>query len=231
MEPGENPQDRFSAEQNARVVVNAESYYRAMLSSSEKSWNVRDSHMLDTLDLLLEQCRISKRNPKGIVWAHNTHVGDYRATDMIEEGYVNLGGLARQTLGTANVGLIGFGTHHGKVVASHAWGGREQILPIAPARAGTWEAHFHEALKLRGWKQGCVIFEEGDQEGPFSEVLGHRAIGVVYHPRQEGRGNDVPTSLSRRYDAFIFVDETRALHSLHTLHESGKFPETWPDGV
>ncbi len=228
---GDDPEERFSAEQNARIAVNAENYYRAMLASDESSWNVRDSHMLDTLDLLLSRNQSKNRPAKGIVWAHNTHIGDYRATDMARAGYVNLGGLARQSMGAANVALVGFGTHSGRVVASHAWGGREQILPLPEADSGTWDSYFHEALKLRGWRQGYVLFEEADREGVFAEVLGQRAIGVVYHPGHPARGNLVPTSLSRRYDAFVFVDHTSALHSLHGPHDAGKFPETWPRGV
>jgi erythromycin esterase-like protein len=231
LDPEEKIDERFSAEQNARIVVNAENYYRALLSSDAQSWNVRDGHMLDTLDLLIELSAKLNRAPKGIVWAHNTHIGDYRATPMAKEGYVNLGGLARESFGLEKVALVGFGTNSGKLVASNAWGGREQILMLPPARDGTWESHFHEALEIRKWKQGYILFEEADREGPFSEVLGHRAVGVVYHPRAEGRGNEVPTSLSNRYDASIFVDETSALHSLHSMHETGKFPETWPGGV
>ena len=231
LEPEEKIDERFSAEQNARIVVNAENYYRALLSSDERSWNVRDGHMLETLDLLLELSEKLNRKPKGIVWAHNTHIGDYRATPMAKEGYVNLGGLARQSFGSEKVALVGFGTHSGKLVASNAWGGREQVLMLPPAREGTWESHFHEALEIKRWKQGYVLFEETDREGPFAEVLGHRAVGVVYHPRAEGHGNLVPTSLSNRYDAFIFVDQTTPLHSLHSVHETGKFPETWPGGM
>jgi erythromycin esterase len=231
LEPGEKIDERFSAEQNARIVVNAEGYYRALLSGAEQSWNVRDAHMLETLGLLLELSVKLNREAKGIVWAHNTHIGDYRATPMAKEGYVNLGGLARQTFGPEKVALVGFGTHSGKVVASNAWGGREQILMLPPARDGTWESYFHEALEIRKWKKGYILFEESDREGPFSEVLGHRAVGVVYHPRAEGHGNSVPTSLSNRYDAFVFVDQTTALHSLHSVHEAGKFPETWPGGM
>jgi erythromycin esterase-like protein/adenine/guanine phosphoribosyltransferase-like PRPP-binding protein len=231
LNPAIDPDDRFSAEQNARIVVNAESYYRALLSSDENSWNVRDGHMLDTLDLLLGQCLRKGKPEKGIVWAHNTHIGDYRATDMVRAGYKNLGGLARQSFGADRVALVGFGTYSGRVVASNAWGGKEQIITIPEAPHGTWDAYFHEALKIRGWKQGLVIFETRDEEGPFSEVLGQRAMGVVYQPNRDSRGNTVPTSLARRYDAFIFVDETTAVHSLHAIHETGKFPETWPHGM
>jgi erythromycin esterase len=231
LSPGQSHEARFSAEQNARIVVNAEAYYRALLGSDEQSWNVRDSHMLDTLDQIFGWCSRSSKPERGIVWAHNTHVGDYRATDMAAAGYVNLGGLARQTYGADQVALVGLGTYAGKVVASRAWGGREQVLSIPPAKPGSWEAYFHEALRARNLRQGYVLFDSTDHEGAFAEVLGHRAIGVVYHPGHEGRGNFVPTALSRRYDAFVMFDETHPLHSLHSPHLAGRFPETWPKGV
>jgi erythromycin esterase-like protein len=232
MEKGQDDEGRFSAEQNARIAVNAENYYRALLGGDEHSWNVRDSHMLDTLDLLLDRYSRKKGTAsKGIVWAHNTHVGDYRATDMEREGYVNLGGLARKTYGRDAVSLVGFGTHSGKVMASHAWGGKEQIMVTPPAPEGTYEAFFHEALKLRKLKQGFVILGAREREGVLAEIHGHRAIGVVYHSKQENRGNYVPTSLANRYDAFVFVDQTSALNSFHAVHEHGKFPETWPQGM
>ncbi|NDG84780.1 MAG: hypothetical protein EBX52_07045, partial [Proteobacteria bacterium] len=231
VDPAHDPEERFGAEQNARIVVNAENYYRALLSSDEQSWNVRDSHMLDTLDLLLARAGDPDRPGRGIVWAHNTHIGDYRATDMARAGYVNLGGLARQSWGEEQVALVGFGTFTGRVVAANAWGGKEQVVSIPAAIPGTWDSYFHEALRLREWKQGYVLFEPGDREGPLAEVLGQRAIGVVYQPNREARGNPVPTSLSRRYDAFVFVDVTSPVRSLHAVPESGKFPETWPRGV
>ena len=231
LRPGEPREERFSAEQNARIVVNAESYYRALLGSDEQSWNVRESHMLDTLDQIFGWCRQRGRLEKGIVWAHNTHVGDYRATDMAGVGYVNLGGLVRQTYGADQVALIGLGTYSGKVLAAQAWGGREQVLRVPPAQEGSWEAHFHEALRLRQWKQGFLLFEPADHEGPLAEVLGHRAIGVVYQPGHEGRRHFVPTALARRYDAFVMFDETLPIHSLRNAHWAGQFPETWPKGV
>ncbi len=231
LEKGQDPDEYFGAEQNARIVVNAENYYRALLSGDELSWNVRDSHMLDTLELLLDRCEKMGRSSKGIVWAHNTHVGDYRATDMEREGYVNLGGLARKTYGESDVGLIGFGTYSGKVVAAQAWGGKEQVMVVPPAQKDTYEAYFHEALQLRKMKQGYILMGPQEKEGILKEIHGHRAIGVVYHNQRENRGNYVPTSLSHRYDAFVFVDQTSALHSLHALHEHGKFPETWPQGM
>ncbi len=124
----------FHAVQNARIVKNAESYYRAMIQADDKSWNVRDKHMMETLNLLLEHYGPES---KGIVWAHNTNIGDYRATSMQIRGEVNIGGLAREQYGEENVGLVGFSTYEGTVVASHAWGGSTEVLVVPPARVGS----------------------------------------------------------------------------------------------
>ncbi len=226
----EQDEDWFDATQNARIVVNAENYYRALLNGDAASWNVRDSHMLDTLDLLIEKSERDGRGGKGVVWAHNTHVGDYRATDMEEEGYVNLGGLARKLLGESEVGLIGLGTWTGRTLAASTWGGREQSVALPPAPHGTLEACFHEALRIRKMRQGFVIPGPAEREA-LAEMIGHRAVGVVASPHQEGRSTYVPTSFSRRYDAFIFIDETTALNSLHAPIGTGLFPGTWPGGT
>ncbi|MBC7457189.1 MAG: erythromycin esterase family protein, partial [Bdellovibrionaceae bacterium] len=162
-------------------------------------------------------------------WAHNTHIGDYRATDMKDAGYVNLGGLARQSYGEENVALIGFGTYRGEVLAGSGWGRPEQAMPLPPAREDSYEYHFHQAAKKHNLNQFYLLLED-QTHSPFSHQLGHRAVGVVYDPRQESRGNYVPTELSKRYDAFIFVDKTHALKSLHTVFVRGEFPETWPSG-
>src|SRR6185437_11568088 len=117
----------FNMQQNARIVSNAEQYYRAMLEGDATSWNVRDRHMVETLDALL---RHKGETAKAIVWAHNTHIGDYHATDMVRSGYINLGGLARERYGIENVALVGFGTNEGQVMASHAWGGKEEVMQL-----------------------------------------------------------------------------------------------------
>lgn len=218
----------FDAQQNARVVRNAEKYYRTMLEGGVNSWNERDHHMQDTLEQLLEH---HGSDSKAIVWAHNTHVGDYRATDMWGEGYVNLGGLARRHFGTENVALIGFGTYQGSVVASHAWGSREEIMKIPPARAGSLEEICHRAALELDSKNYFLFFDEQDRSAAFTSVLGHRAIGVVYHPEHESRGQYVPTILSERYDAFIYLDRTQAIQSLSGVFQRGNIPETWPQGV
>jgi len=216
----------FSAQQNARTAANAEAFYRAMIGPEDNSWNVRDTHMMDTLDRLLER---HGEGAKAIVWAHNTHIGDYRATDMADAGYVNLGGLARQSYGKENVALVGFGTYEGKVLASHSWGGVEEIMTVPPAVENSYEYQFHRAAVQSGCSQYFMIF---NQEHPqFVKRMGHRAIGVVYEPSREKRSNYVPTELSKRYDAFVFVDLTHALHSLHVPYLKGDFPETWPTGM
>lgn len=216
----------FSSQQNAHTVVNAEGYYRAMLAGDETSWNVRDGHMMETLDRLLER---AGEGAKAIVWAHNTHIGDYRATDMKDAGYVNLGGLARQSYGEENVALIGFGTYRGEVLAGSGWGRPEQAMPLPEAREDSYEYHFHQAAEKHNLNQFYLLLED-KTHSPFAHRLGHRAVGVVYDPRQESQGNYVPTELSKRYDAFVFVDKTHALKSLHAVFVRGEFPETWPTG-
>jgi erythromycin esterase len=219
----------FDARQNARIVRNAEDYYRTMILGTEDSWNVRDRHMMETLELLLDYYG---PHSKGIVWEHNTHIGDYRATDMLNMGQINIGGLARERLGEDQVSLVGFGTHQGSVIASHSWDGPIQTLPVPPAREGTYEAAFHDACSEIGSPQLYIVMEDEDREegAALSQILGHRAIGVVYDPAHERWGNYVPTSLANRYDAFVYIDETRGVEPfpISFLHE--ELPETWPRG-
>ncbi len=218
--------DLFSAQQNAHIVANAESYYRAMIGGDAKSWNVRDGHMMETLDRLLERFG---EGAKGIVWAHNTHIGDYRATDMKAAGYVNIGGLARQSYGEENIALVGFGTYQGDVLAGSAWGAPEQVMPLPPAQEESFEYYFHKSALKAKVNQLFVLLDD-KRYTAFIQKRGHRAVGVVYDPRHEKRGNYVPTELSKRYDAFVFVDTSHALKSLNSPFVYGKFPETWPSG-
>lgn len=223
----------FDARQNAMVVRNADRYYRTMLRGDERSWNVRDSHMLDTLDQLLTSgASIDGVGPRrGIVWAHNTHIGDYRATDMAADGYVNLGGLARERWGETAVALVGFGTHSGSVIASPAWDGPVLSMEVPAARPGSYEDILHDCGPGGRGSDFTIVFDERSAAGALSMPAGHRAIGVVYDPRHEGRSNYVPTSLSRRYDAFVFVDRTSALDPLPVTFDPNEIPETWPSGA
>jgi erythromycin esterase len=217
----------FDAQQNARIVANAESYYRAMVLGGEDSWNIRDRHMMDTLDSLLKH---SGPDSKAIVWAHNTHIGDYRATDMVTQGQVNIGGLAREKYGNSQVQLVGFSTYEGKTTASRAWNGPTLSTTVPPAMLGSYEAVFHQVAK-RSRMDNFILPLRDKSEEALARVLGHRAIGVVYNPLTERYGNYVPTSLSNRYDAMIFLDHTHALTALPQKFNRKDIPETWPQGL
>lgn len=209
----ETGEDLFDAIQNARIVQNAESYYHTMIDGNEDSWNVRDRHMTDTLMALLDRYG---PNSKGIVWAHNTHVGDYRATSMVEEGQVNVGGLIREKLGKENVQIVGFSTYKGSVIASHKWGGLIDVMQVPQGRPGSVEADCHEICRKCTISRFIVSFDQLSEEERkiIDKDRGHRAIGVVYHPEVERYGNYVRTKLSQRYDHFIFIDTTQALKPL-----------------
>jgi erythromycin esterase-like protein len=201
-----DPEARFSAEQNAAVVAGAERYYRAMVGGSAQSWNVRDVHMADTLDRLLGHA-----GGKAVVWEHNTHVGDARATDMAAAGMVNVGQLLRERHGTDAVVLVGFGGYRGGVVAGEEWGGQMQRMPVPPGRAGSLEALLHQEIG----DDALIVVPRGERPAWLDRRLDHRAIGVVYRPERERWGNYVPTVLAERYDAFLHLEVTTPLQPLH----------------
>ena len=139
---------------------------------------------------------------------------------------VNVGQLAREEWGEKDVVLVGFGSYRGSVIAGAGWGAPMQRMPVPPAREGSWENVLHHT----GIGDGLLVFSE--PEGELLEPRAHRAIGVVYDPAYERYGNYVPTVLGRRYDAFVYLDETHALSPLHMLPgEEGEAPETYPSGV
>jgi erythromycin esterase len=212
----------FNAEQNALVAAGAEAYYRAMVRGGPESWNVRDHHMADTLDRLLAH---HGDGAKAVVWEHNTHVGDARYTDMSHVGMVNVGQLVRERYGEDDVVIVGFGSHHGSVLAGDSWGAPMQRMPLPPARRGSLEALLHDAVP-----DASALFVFPDElPGWLAGERPHRAVGVVYHPGAERWGNYVPTVLGRRYDAFCWFDGSRALTPLHDVHPSGAEMETLPD--
>ena len=214
----------FNAEQNALVARNAERYYRAMIRGGAPSWNVRDTHMVETLERLLEH---HGPDAKAVVWEHNTHVGDARATDMARVGMVNVGSLARERWG-GEVVIAGFSSYRGTVIAGTEWGAPMQRMRVPEAREGSWEQLFHAA----GARDRLLMLDELDEVPAALDARGHRAIGVVYHPEREARGNYVPSVLPFRYDAMLYVDHSHALHPLrmpaHLDHEP---PETFPTGM
>lgn len=215
----------FSAEQNALVTVNAEKYYRAMIHGGPHSWNIRDKHMADTLERLLA---FHGENSKVIVWAHNTHIGDARATDMADDGMYNIGELARLHHHDKGVVLVGFGSYKGTVMAGRSWGAAMRNTEVPEARKGSWEYYLHRA----GKENKLLILDDFLGNDWLMEThIDHRAIGVVYNPVYEQYGNYVPTILPLRYDAFIYLDETRSLHPLHAEPDGKQVPETYPFGV
>jgi erythromycin esterase-like protein len=214
----------FNAEQNALVAVDAEKYYRAMVHGGAHSWNVRDDHMAQTLDRLLQY---HGEKSKAIIWAHNTHVGDARATDMSEDGMYNIGELARLKYHDQDVVLVGFGSYKGSVIAGRSWGASMQKMEVPPAAKGSWEYLLHAA----GNKNKLLIMDDFHHDVFLENPIDHRAIGVVYQPQYEKYGNYVPSILPLRYDAFIYCDETTALHPLHIQPDGHQVPETFPFGV
>jgi erythromycin esterase len=199
--------EAFDAAQNAAIAVGAERYYRAMVRTDRESWNIRDIHMADTID------RLARRHgpaSKALIWEHNTHIGDARGTPMADEGMVNVGQLLRERHGDDGVALIGFAGYRGEVIAGTHWGSPEQRMTVPDARPGSHEQLLHEAL------HGSALLDFGDDRARpwLSTTAGHRAIGVVYAPQQEG-SNYVPTMMGRRYDALLWLEETTALVPLH----------------
>jgi erythromycin esterase-like protein len=199
-------EEAFNAEQNALVTVNAERYYQAMVRSSAGSWNVRDQHMMTTLNRLVQR---HGPQAKAIVWAHNTHVGDARYTDMAAQGEINIGQLVREQHAGEGVYIVGFGTHRGTVIAADAWGDKAEQMRVPEAQPGSWDAILH-ALQPA---DKIVLLDGLRNEPALKGSKGQRAIGVVYRPAQE-YGNYVPTVLTQRYDALLYVDQTSALHPI-----------------
>lgn len=214
----------FDAEQNALVARNAELYYRTMVRGGSASWNVRDQHMGETLERLLAHHGTDAR---AIVWEHNTHIGDARATDMAAAGMTNIGQIARETWGEENVVLVGFGGYAGSVIAARGWGEPMEEMPVPPARENSWERRLHEAVG----DDALLITSDLDGAAEIDVPHDHRAIGVVYHPSRERYGNYVPTVLPARYDAFIHMEHTTAVRPLHMpVRVDGEVPETYPSG-
>lgn len=216
-------ENAFSTEQNALVAVNAERYYRAMVKGGGASWNVRDSHMQETLERLLD---FHGPESKAIVWEHNTHIGDAGATDMADAGMYNIGQLARQRWGKEKVVLVGFGSYEGSVIAGGEWGADMEVMQMPEGMTGSWEWLLHEA----GNDNKLLLMDDFQNTPGLQQKIGHRAIGVVYDPENE-RGNYVPSVVPERYDAFLYIDRTTALHPLHIQPHGGQIPDTYPFGV
>jgi erythromycin esterase-like protein len=219
----------FYAEQNARLVKNAEEYYRSMFFGEVSSWNLRDGHMVETLKALAAHLGRQGRRAKVIVWAHNSHLGDARATAMGRRGELNVGQLVRQKNGHDAV-LIGFTTDHGTVTAASDWDSVAERKRVRPALAGSWEAVFHASLPSRFlliWRGNRALSEA------LHEPRLERAIGVMYRPETERASHYFQTRLSDQFDAVLHFDETRAVEPLEYTAEweTGELPETFPFAV
>jgi erythromycin esterase-like protein len=214
----------FFAEQNARLVKDAEQYYRAMFRGRASSWNLRDRHMVETLENLVAHLNGS-RQPKAIVWAHNSHLGDARATEMSHYGEVNVGQLVRERFGKDAV-LIGFTTHHGTVTAASDWGAPAERKNVRPALRGSYEELFHETGLPRFW----IDLRGAGQIGVLQQRRIERAIGVIYRPESERLSHYFHARLPEQFDAVIHIDETRAVEPLErtSIWEEGELPQTYP---
>jgi len=221
----------FYAQQNAQTVRNAEVYYRAMLSGRVTSWNLRDKHMAQTLDALLEHLDRHHDVPSAriVVWAHNSHVGDARATEVWADGQLTLGQLVRQRYGGDSC-LIGFSTYGGTVTAASEWGGVAERKAVRPALNGSIEELLHETGKSAFLVSVALSPEAAD---PLSVVRLGRAIGVIYRPETERHSHYFHVRPADQFDAMIHIDRTRALEPLEptSLWIAGETPETYPTGL
>ncbi len=217
----------FFAEQNARLVRNAEEYYQQMYRAEVSSWNLRDRHMAGTLDALIEHLDRQHPRSKVVVWEHNSHVGDARSTDMGHQGELNVGQLARQRYGDQSV-LVGFSTYHGTVTAASVWGGPAERKRVRAASADSHEAFLHQNGG-RFWLDTAQPVVHAALNVPRLE----RAIGVIYRPQTERGSHYFHARLGEQFDAVIHLDHTRAVEPLErtSLWDEGEPPETYPSGI
>lgn len=219
--------DFFSAEQNARLVRNAEEYYRTMFRGRVSSWNVRDRHMAQTLDELAAHLSQRYGRSKIVVWAHNSHLGDARATEMGARGEWNVGQLVRERYAD-EARLIGFSTYTGTVTAATDWGGQEETKPVRPALSGSYEALFHGA----GIPAFLLDLHAGGAAAELKTPRLERAIGVIYRPESERISHYFHARLPDQFDAVLHLDQTQAIRSLpHGPERTEDLPETFPIGV
>lgn len=218
--------DLLDAAQNARLVASAERYYRIMYQGGAEAWNLRDSHMAETLDYLLQA---GGARANALVWAHNSHIGDARQTEMGSRlGEHNLGQLARQRWGDA-VALIGFGTDRGTVTAASDWDGDAEVKTVRPSRSDSFERLCHDS----GVARFLLDFgADTDLAALLAQPHLQRFIGVIYRPESERLSHYMQANAGRQYDGWIWFDQTKALvGGGDGGHEQGDIPDTWPFGL
>ena len=216
----------LDAVQNARLVANAERYYRAMYYGGYESWNLRDAHMFDTLRLLLEH---HGPDARAVVWAHNSHVGDASATEMGSRGEWNIGQLSREEFGEASF-RVGFGTHEGTVAAATDWGGPMEVKSVRPSHERSYERVCHDS----GVEAFLLHLREPARAEVREELIEprlERAIGVIYRPETELASHYFQAVLPFQFDEWIWFDRTEAVRPLAVRPTGGDLPETWPFGL
>lgn len=219
----------FYAQQNARLVKNAEEYYRTMFRGRVSSWNLRDSHMAETLDALTRHLSRDGEPAKIVVWEHNSHIGDARATDVGNLGEWNVGELARKAY-PGQTCLIGFSTYDGHVTAASAWDGPAERKRVRPALHGSYEELLHHVGLPRYWLN---LRDDTPVRRIMMERRLERAIGVLYLPRTERQSHYFNAQMAQQFDAVIHIDRTEALVPLDATSgwHSGEPPETYPEGI
>jgi erythromycin esterase-like protein len=221
------PDEFFFAEQNARLVKNAEEYYRSMFRERISSWNLRDTHMAETLDALVQHLGV--KDAKVVVWAHNSHLGDARATEQGQGGELNLGQLVRQRHGKEAV-LIGFSTNTGTVTAASEWDGPAERKVVRPALPGSYESLFHQS----DIPNFLLLLDKGQEATSLlRQPRLERAIGVIYLPQSERLSHYFHAQLPDQFDAILHFDETRAVEPLErtAVWERIEVPETFPSAL
>src|SRR4051794_10755928 len=216
----------LDAAQNARLIASAERYYRIMYYGGAESWNLRDGHMFETLNNV-----VAARGPsaRAVVWAHNSHIGDARHTEMgAVRDELNIGQLCREHFGADQVALIGMGTHAGTVAAATDWDGEMEIKRVNPSRPDSYERQFHDAGMPR-----CLLDMTSDSAAvrALKKQRLERFIGVIYRPDTELMSHYADASLPQQFDAFLWFDETRAVTPLGPEHAKGGLPDTYPFGL
>jgi erythromycin esterase-like protein len=218
----------FFAEQNARLVINAEEYYREMFRGRVSSWNLRDRHMTETLTALAAHLEMQNQPPKIVVWAHNSHLGDARATEMGRRGEWNVGQLVRERFPGETINL-GFTTFTGTVTAASNWDEPAQLKKVREGAHDSFERLFHEV----GIPAFFLNLRDAKIENAFGDELLERAIGVIYRPETERVSHYFYADLPRQFDGLIHFDTTRALEPLDRIarRTDADAPETFPEGI
>jgi len=219
----------FYAQQNARLVKNAEQYYRTMFKGRVSSWNLRDSHMADTLDAVAHYLSRDGKPARIVVWEHNSHVGDARATEIGRQGEWTVGELARKAYGR-DACLVGFTTYDGRVTAASDWDGDAEHKRVRPALEGSYEAVFHATGIARFF---LPLRDPSPVRDALMEARLERAIGVLYRPQTERQSHYFMAQLPRQFDAVVHIDRTTAVEPLDADSgwHAGEPPETYPEGL